>query len=84
MQLPVTSIDISSDNKLVVTASSDKNVKIWGLDFGDCHKSMFAHDDIVTAVAFVKDTHYFFTGSKDGTVKYWDGDKVRARARNRQ
>jgi len=20
-------------------------VKIWGLDFGDCHRSLFAHDD---------------------------------------
>lgn len=22
----------------------------------------------------VNDTHYFFTGSKDKTLKYWDGD----------
>ena len=36
--------DISSDDALL-TASADKNVKIWGLDFGDCHKSIFAHSD---------------------------------------
>ena len=33
------------DNSLLITGSADKNVKIWGLDFGDCHKSIFAHDD---------------------------------------
>jgi U3 small nucleolar RNA-associated protein 12 len=24
---------------------------------------------------FVKKTHYFFTASKDGTIRYWDGDR---------
>lgn len=38
-------MDISSDGELIVTGSADKNLKIWGLDFGDCHKSIFAHAD---------------------------------------
>ena len=45
-------MDISHDSKLIVTCSSDKNVKIWDLDFGDCHKSLFAHDESVMQVAF--------------------------------
>lgn len=73
-KLPVTCIDISSDSALVVSGSADRNAKIWGLDFGDCHKSLFAHDDSVTAVAFVPNTHYFFTAGKDGKIKEWDGD----------
>jgi U3 small nucleolar RNA-associated protein 12 len=76
-QLPVLSMDISSDSKLIVTCSADKNVKIWGLDFGDCHKSIFAHDESVMQVAFENDSHYFWTVSKDKMLKYWDGDKVR-------
>ena len=44
-KLPVLCLDISSDSKLLVSGSADRNVKIWGLDFGDCHKSIFAHDD---------------------------------------
>ena len=82
-------MDISPDSKLIVTCSSDKNVKIWGLDFGDCHKSIFAHDESVMQVAFEqndtrdgidntgKQTHYFWTVGKDKMLKYWDGDKVR-------
>lgn len=42
-KLPILSFDISSDNTLLVSASADKNIKIWGMDFGDIHKSIFAH-----------------------------------------
>ena len=76
IQLPVLGMDISSDSKLIVTCSADKNVKIWGLDFGDCHKSIFAHDESVMQVAFEHDSHYFWTVGKDKMLKYWDGDKV--------
>ena len=60
----------------MITCSADKNVKIWGLDFGDCHKSIFAHDDSIMQVAFEKDSHCFWTVGKDRLVKYWDGDRV--------
>ena len=69
-------MDISGDSKLIVTCSADKNVKIWGLDFGDCHKSIFAHNESVMQVAFEKDSHFFWTVGKDKMLKYWDGDKV--------
>ena len=67
-------MDISSDSTLIATGSADRNIKIWGLDFGDCHKSLFAHDDSVTGIAFVPRTHYLFTCGKDGKVKEWDAD----------
>ena len=73
-KLPATAIDISTDSTLIATGSADKNVKIWGLDFGDCHKSIFAHDDTVTSVQFVPNTHMFFTAGKDGKIKQWDAD----------
>ena len=73
-KLPVLALDISDDGHLLVSGSADKNVKIWGLDFGDCHRSLFAHNDSVTQVAFVPRTHYFFSVGKDGALKYWDAD----------
>lgn len=36
---------VQQDSMIIATGSADRNVKIWGLDFGDCHRSMFAHDD---------------------------------------
>lgn len=79
-KLPVLNMDISFDSKLIVTCSADKNVRLWGLDFGDCHKAFFAHQDSIMQVAFVPHNqdgngHHFFSASKDRTIKYWDGDK---------
>ncbi|KAF3923013.1 Beta-TrCP [Dactylellina cionopaga] len=74
-KLPVLAMDVSSDSKLIVTSSADKNIRLWGLDFGDCHKSFFAHTDSVMAVGFEKTGHNFFSASKDRMLKYWDGDK---------
>lgn len=54
-------MDISSDSTLLASGSADKNLKIWGLDFGDCHRSLFAHGDSLMAVAFQPNTHYLFT-----------------------
>jgi U3 small nucleolar RNA-associated protein 12 len=79
-KLPVLSIDISFDSKLILTSSADKNVRVWGLDFGDCHKAFFAHQDSIMSVAFVPNNnegngHHFFSASKDKIIKYYDGDK---------
>ncbi|KAL8819678.1 MAG: hypothetical protein Q9191_007682 [Dirinaria sp. TL-2023a] len=79
-KLPVLSLDISFDSKFIVTCSADKNVRLWGLDFGDCHKAFFAHQDSILQVCFVPHNqdgngHHFFSASKDRLIKYWDGDK---------
>lgn len=72
--MPVLSFDISSDNALMVTGSSDKYLRVWGMDFGDCHKRIFAHQGAVTQARFVKDTHYVLSAGRDGMVRYWDMD----------
>lgn len=36
---------------------------------------MHGHEDSVTDIKFVRRTHNFFSSSKDGTVRYWDGDR---------
>lgn len=73
-KLPALSFDISSDDQLLISGSADKNIKIWGMDFGNCHKSIFAHQNSIMSIKIVKDTHYFFSASKDNIIKYWDGD----------
>ncbi|EXJ66894.1 uncharacterized protein A1O5_10089 [Cladophialophora psammophila CBS 110553] len=79
-KLPVLAMDISYDSKLIVTSSADKNVRVWGLDFGDCHKAFFAHQDSILTVKFVPNNdegngHHFFSASKDKVIKYYDADK---------
>ncbi|KAF4533428.1 hypothetical protein B566_EDAN001153, partial [Ephemera danica] len=72
--LPVLCMDISYDSALICTGSSDRNIKIWGMDFGDCHKSIYGHDKSVASIKFVPQTHYFFSCGGDGLVNQWDAD----------
>jgi U3 small nucleolar RNA-associated protein 12 len=63
-KLPALSVSASSDGSLLVSGSADKSIKVWGLDFGDCHKSLHGHGEAVMCVAFVRETHFFFSASK--------------------
>jgi U3 small nucleolar RNA-associated protein 12 len=77
--LPALSISISLDSKLLLSTSADRTCKIWGLDFGDCHRSIRAHPESIMVGMFElgkdeRDWHNFWTAGKDGGVKYWDGN----------
>jgi len=73
-RLPVMSIDISDDSELLASGSADKNVKLWGTHFGNCLRSLRAHDDSVMLVRFLPGTHYLATASRDRELKLWDCD----------
>ncbi len=74
-KLPALAIDASDDDVILASSGADKTIKIWGLDFGDTHRTLHGHEDSVTDLRFVRRTHNFFTTSKDCTVRYWDGDR---------
>ena len=65
-------IDASNKDAILVSSGTDESIKIWGLDFGDTHHTMYGHWDSVTNFRFVPGTHNFFTCRKDPTVRYWD------------
>ncbi|XXQ33840.1 Uncharacterized protein PBTT_04303 [Plasmodiophora brassicae] len=58
---------IGSDGILLFLADVDNRLKTWCLDFGDCHKSLLAHDDVIVAVNFIR--CYLLTTSKDKQVE---------------
>lgn len=74
-KLPALAVDASDDDVILASSGADKTIKIWGLDFGDTHRTLHGHEDSVTDLRFVRRTHNFFTTSKDCTVRYWDGDR---------
>ena len=74
-KLPALAIDASDDDAILASSGADKTVKIFGLDFGDTHRTLHGHEDSVTDLRFVRRAHNFFTVSKDGSVRYWDGDR---------
>lgn len=66
-------MDISYDSSIIITASADKTIRIWGLDYGDCHRRLTT-DSILTSIKFIPKTHQFFTTDKSGNIKHWDAD----------
>jgi U3 small nucleolar RNA-associated protein 12 len=65
---------LSTDDSLLATGSLDKDIKLWDLQFGNTIKTIFAHQEGITIVKFIEETHYLFSGAKDGHVKFWDMD----------
>lgn len=74
---PVTCIDFSDDDSLIITGGSDKNLRIWGAEYGDCHRSLFAHDATLVSCKFIENTHLCVTAGRDGLVKFWDCDRFK-------
>ena len=72
--MPILSFDVSDDDAIIATGSADKDIKLWDMDFGHCIKSIFAHQEPITVVKFIKETHYLLSTSKDGHIKFWDID----------
>jgi len=66
-------MDISYDSSIIITASADKTIRIWGLDYGDCHRRLTT-ESTLTSIKFIPKTHQFFTTDKNGNVKHWDAD----------
>lgn len=75
-KLPIIGMDISTDGRLLVTSSGDRTVKVWGLQFGDCRRSFNCGESPVRCIVFEPKSHLFFTGSTDGSIQYWDGDRL--------
>jgi len=73
-RLPVMCMDISSDSQMLASGSADKNVKLWSMQFGNCHRSLRAHEESVMQVRFLPGTHYLATAGRDRDLKLWDCD----------
>ena len=63
---------ISADDRLVISGSDDKTVKLWGLAPNSLVNTFFEHNGMVTSVDFHPDGTCIAAGSADSTVKVWD------------
>jgi WD40 repeat protein/tRNA A-37 threonylcarbamoyl transferase component Bud32 len=68
----VNSLAISPDNKVLVSGSGDRTIKVWNLQTGGLQTSLALHTDIVTSVAISPGGQTLISSSKDGTIKIWN------------
>jgi WD40 repeat protein/DNA-binding SARP family transcriptional activator len=70
----VSSINVSPDQRFVVTASNDKTARLWSLETGEELVRFVGHADLIKVALFFPDGRRVLTGSADGTVRIWDVD----------
>ncbi|KAJ1679634.1 Transcription initiation factor TFIID subunit 5, partial [Spiromyces aspiralis] len=73
---PVFGLDISFDNKYLISCSEDKTARLWSLDTYTnvvCYKG---HNFPVWDVAFGPFSFYFATASHDRTARLWSCDHI--------
>jgi len=68
----IQAITITPDGKRVVSASSDKTLRVWDMESGVCLCTLVGHADAVTTLAITPDGMRVISGSKDFTLRLWD------------
>ena len=68
----VIGVAVTPDGRRVVSASSDKTLKVWDLESGQELQTLQGHSNSVEAVAVTPDGRRAVSASDDTTLKVWD------------
>ncbi len=71
-KLPVQDVAFSGDGRLLLSASSDKTVKLWATHTGQCRRTLVGHAQSVQAVAFADHDRFAVSGGWEGNAILWD------------
>jgi serine/threonine protein kinase len=67
----VNALSFSPDNRLLVSGSDDRTVRLWDIAANQLVQTLDAQE-VVTAVAISADAQTLASGSRDGTIRLWD------------
>ena len=65
-------VDVSSDGKLVLTASDDGTARVWDAESGSVLRILSGHTKRLTSAIFSPSSKEIITTSNDGTARLWD------------
>jgi WD40 repeat protein len=67
----VWSLDLSPDNRIMASGSSDGSVVLWDYATGNVLRRFEGHMGWIFDVAFSSDGEHVYSASADGTVREW-------------
>lgn len=68
----VTACAISADGQRVLSASTDKTLRLWDLESGHLLTTFTGHTEEITACAFTPDGAHAVSAASDRTLRIWD------------
>lgn len=74
LQVEIDQMLIAPHDRVLVTAGSDRVIRLWSLPKLSLLKSLSGQTDTVTALTMSRDGKRLISGAKDGTVRLWDTD----------
>lgn len=68
----VNAVGITTDGRYIVSGGSDKTLRLWELETGQCIRVFKGHKGEVNTLAMIPDGQFFVSGSRDSTLRLWD------------
>ena len=65
-------ISYIANSVFIVSGRSDKTIRVWNYQNGQCINTLEGHTDDILSVASIPGTKLIVSGSKDKTVRIWD------------
>jgi WD40 repeat protein len=61
----------ATKNNLLISGATDKCIKIWNMDTGDCVKTLEGHESSITAIKATSN-QFLISASDDHAIKIWN------------